>query len=225
MPPFLVRPYAPADRARVREICWRTGYMGEPVEGHWRDRESYADLFSSYYTDAEPESASVVEVGGEVAGYLLGCVDSRRAWSRAGMAARHALGRGLLIRPGTAGFLWRSLGDLLADLVRGRTGREWRAFFDPAWPAHLHIDLLPGARGLGAGGALMRRWLSFLRGRSVPGCHLQALAENGNALAFFRAMKFELHGDPTPAPGLRSPGGERLNTQVMVRDLKAPFSG
>ena len=41
-------------------------------------------MFTSYYTDAEPQSALVAELDGEVAGYLLGCVDSRRAWNPGG---------------------------------------------------------------------------------------------------------------------------------------------
>ena len=73
---FVIRPYEPADRARVRHICFVTGYMGDPVEWQWRDAESFSNIFTGYYTDAEPESALVAEIDGEVTGYLLGCVDS-----------------------------------------------------------------------------------------------------------------------------------------------------
>jgi hypothetical protein len=32
--------------------------MGEPVDWQWRDLPSFADMFTGYYTDAEPESTS-----------------------------------------------------------------------------------------------------------------------------------------------------------------------
>ena len=45
--------------------------------------------------------------------------------------------------------------------IRGRsTDDELRAV---RWPAHLHIDLLPEARGSGVGRQLMARWLDALR--------------------------------------------------------------
>src|SRR5437868_443829 len=104
-----IRPYEPRDRDAVRDICYVTGYMGDPVDWQWRDRESFSDMFSGYYTDREPESALVVEIDGVVRGYLLGCVDSEKAWNAAAIAARHVVRRGIAFRRGTAGMVWRSV--------------------------------------------------------------------------------------------------------------------
>ena len=213
----VVRPYRAADRERVRRICFDTGYLGEPVAWQWRDVESFADLFTSYYTDHEPESAFVAERDGVVEGYLLGCADSRRATSEPAIFFRHVLRRGIALRPGTAGFVWRSFGDALVDGLRRRL--QAPVGHDDRWPAHLHIDLLPSIRGLGVGSRLMRAWLDRLRALSVPGCHLQTVAENHNAIAFFSAVGFTPCGAPTLAPGLRSPGGDRHHIQLMVQAL------
>jgi ribosomal protein S18 acetylase RimI-like enzyme len=213
----LVRPYEPKDRARVRHICFVTGYIGQPVEWLWRDAESFANIFTGYYTDAEPESALVAEIDGEVRGYLLGCVDSSRAWNPASVVGRQITQRGIAWRPGTAGFVWRSLGDVIVDAAHKRLPPA--PFSDERWPAHLHIDLLRDARGLGVGAALMRRWLDRLRQGDVAGCHLETIAENTGAVAFFEAMGFEKRHRPIPAPGLRSPRGERHHVQLMVRSL------
>jgi hypothetical protein len=54
-----VRAYGPADRGAVRDISFRTGFMGESAASFWRHAESWADVWTSYYTDREPESLSV----------------------------------------------------------------------------------------------------------------------------------------------------------------------
>ena len=217
---MLVRAYAPADRDRVRHVCFATGYMGEPIDWQWRDRESFADMFSGYYTDREPESAAVVELDGVVCGYLLGCVDSTKAWNPASVAGRHILRRGIAFRRGTAGVIWRTLADGLGDIALRRMAVDDLEFSDPRYPAHLHIDLLPEARGIGAGAQLVRRWLDHLRGAGVPGCHLQTMAENTSAIAFFTACGFSLAGPAVRIPGLRSRTGGRLHSQAMVQALE-----
>ncbi|MDE3097403.1 MAG: GNAT family N-acetyltransferase [Chloroflexota bacterium] len=213
-----VRPYRPEDRDAVRRICFLTGYMGDPADWYWRDERSFADVWSSYYTDAEPESLFVADADGRVVGYLLGCVDSGRAWNPVRIGARHAVGRLCLFRPGTAGFLWRTILDVALGRLLRRPAMEG-SFSDPRWPSHLHINLLPEARGSGAGRALMTAWLDRLRAVGSPGCHVETLAENGRAIAFFKAMGFERHGEPRLVPGERSREGGRLHGQVLVQPL------
>lgn len=212
-----VRPYRPSDRDAVRRICFVTGYMGDPVAWIWRDAESFADLWTSYYTDHEPGSASVAERDGRVVGYLLGCRNTRAAGTPIRAVQRHLIRRGLLFRPGTAGVLWRSA----ADLARARLRHHLPAteLDDPRWPAHLHIDLLPEARGSRSGRRLMQRWLDVLRDEDIAGCHLGTWGENAKAIAFFEATGFRRHGPPEPMVGMRSPHGRRHTTQWMVQDL------
>jgi GNAT superfamily N-acetyltransferase len=216
---IVVRAYRAEDRDRVREVCYRTGYLGRPIDWQWFDIESFADMFSGYYTDHEPESASVVEIGGVVSGYLLGCVDTERAASAGTVAARHILRRGIAFRPGTGWVIWRTIGDSIGDVVRRRFDPRQLEFSDPRWPAHLHIDLLEQARGAGVGRRLVNGWLESLGERGVPGCHLQTFAENTAAVAFFEATGFRAFGPPVIVQGLRSPAGARLHTQVFVQDL------
>ena len=72
-----MRRYEPRDRDAVRNLCCDTGFLGQPVDPVFEDRDLFADYLTRYYTDIEPESAFVVLVHGEVKGYLLG---SRRPW-------------------------------------------------------------------------------------------------------------------------------------------------
>ncbi|HSQ01434.1 MAG TPA: GNAT family N-acetyltransferase [Candidatus Dormibacteraeota bacterium] len=207
-----VRPYDARDRAAVRRICHQTGYMGEPADWYWRNAESFADIWTGYYTDREPQSCLVAVRGDEVVGYLAGCVDSRAAPAPAAALARAALRHALLLRPGTAGFLWRGI----ADAVR-QGGAPPDTLDDPRWPSHLHINLAPAGRGAGAGSALMAAWQARLAAAGSPGCHLGTLAENTRAVAFFARQGFVRHGDPALAPGMRTPAGDRMHIQFMVR--------
>jgi ribosomal protein S18 acetylase RimI-like enzyme len=188
--------------------------MGEPAAWYWRDQVSFADVWTAYYTDREPESAFVAADADSIVGYLLGCVDSARAPSPRSAIARQIVRRQLLVRSGTARFFWRSILDSLRhpNVPSGELA-------DPRWPSHLHMNLLPEARGRGAGRGLMEAWLGRLREVGSPGCHLGTLAENANAIAFFRRTGFVLHGPPVLVPGMRLRSGERMHAQLMVRDL------
>jgi ribosomal protein S18 acetylase RimI-like enzyme len=210
-----IRPYAAADRDQVRYICYATGYLGQRVDWLYRDASSFADLFSGYYTDAEPSSAMVIERDGVVVGYMLGCLDTSKTWDPARTIGRHVVRRGLFFRPGTAGFMWRSVWDSIRGPIPAAS------HVDPRWPAHLHIDLLPAARGAGMGALLVRGWLDRLVSLGIPGCHIETFAENTGALAFFSAMGFVREGEPVLVPGFRSPSGGRHHVQLMVRSLDA----
>ena len=117
----IVRPYRAEDRQMVRHVCYATGYMGDSPHWYWRDVESFADLWSHYYTDREPESAFVAErPDGLVVGYLLGCVDTTKENEFNRLIQYHAVRRYCLLRPGTAGIMWRTMADVVRDNVIGR---------------------------------------------------------------------------------------------------------
>ena len=70
--PFIIRSYRASDRDAVRHLCCETGFLGEPIDPVYEDRQLFADFLTTYYTDHEPESSFVLEVDGEIRGYLLG---------------------------------------------------------------------------------------------------------------------------------------------------------
>jgi ribosomal protein S18 acetylase RimI-like enzyme len=207
-----VRPYTAGDRPAVRDISFRTGFMGESAASFWRDADSWADIWTSYYTDREPGSLSVATIDGVVVGYLAGCLDTAAMRPTIDeLLGSAVVRRALFIRPGTAGFLSRAIIDGMRDRPRA-SGQ----FLDARWPAHLHIDLLPVARGKGLAGRLMARWQTRLIADGIPGCHLATLVENRRAHAFFESAGFRDHGDPARVPGMRTLDGGRMHQQIMV---------
>ncbi len=59
-----------------------------------------------------------------------------------------------------------------------------------AYPAHLHINLLPRAQGAGLGRALIERLTDQLRDRGVVGVHLGVSASNPRAIGFYEHLGF-----------------------------------
>jgi len=65
------------------------------------------------------------------------------------------------------------------------------------YPAHLHIDLLPGYQGHGLGRRLMDAFLAELRARGVGSVHLGMDPANTGARAFYDRLGFA----PIEVPG------------------------
>ena len=152
---FTIRSYRETDRDAVRRLCCQTGFLGTPIDPVYEDRQLFADFLTTYYTDWEPESSFVVEIDGEIRGYLLG---SRRPlrnqlysfWQNISLFLK-ALTRYFRYNAASRRFvLW--------TLAHG-----WREV--PATPRrvpHFHINLLPDARKMSTTRALMSAYLSYL---------------------------------------------------------------
>lgn len=212
-----VRAYRAEDREAVRAICFETGLMGDSIAAQFADREAFADLFTGYYTDREPESCFVVEAqDGRVLGYLVGTLDTRRAHSVERVMAKVAFTHHLGWRPGTARFFWRGIGDSARLLAR----REHKVAPDlDAYPAHTHFSLLPEARQAPLAAGLYRAFFLYAKKRGCPGLHGEVFAENTRASALHEAMGFKREGAPSFAPAIRGPSGEPLHVQLWVRKL------
>lgn len=160
----------------MRHVCCETAFAGDAVEPLFPDRDAFADFFTRYYTDWEPESAFVVEVGGEVVGYVVGCVRPRR------YAIVQPMILLLVTVPKVA---WRLLTGRY-----GATGRRFLGWFltrswretpkRPRGAAHLHFNALAGHRNTGAMMALFRRFYRHLQGCGVEVVYGQIQTGDGS---------------------------------------------
>jgi ribosomal protein S18 acetylase RimI-like enzyme len=154
---FEIRPFDPiTDRARVRALCCDTGFLGNPIDPVFEDREIFADYLTAYYTDWEPESAFVLLVNGEIRGYLLG---SRRPFRQ---QLYNLYSNASLFLRGMWRF--RRYNAASKKFVRWILTQAWKEV--PAAPrrtAHFHFNLLPEARQLATTRTLMERFLDHLR--------------------------------------------------------------
>ena len=190
---YVVRPYRRLDRARVRYICCETGFLGDPQEAVFAGRELFADLWSGYWTDYEPESAFVAEVEGRVEGYVLGCLDTRRQlriWERRIVPV---VGVKMLA---TGWWRWAINRHFIRAMRRSaRQGElDWPMREILArYPAHLHTNIAdPALRGQGLGGAMMKAHFQYLHQHGITGVHLGTTSHNRRAVPFYYHLGFQL---------------------------------
>ncbi len=212
MPHIEVRAYDVSDRPGLVDLFDGAG-EGAPGSEVWGHAESLAEVYLTPYLDLEPESAFVAVVDGQLAGYLVGCVDETDFPSEEERFETVIRKYRLFRRRESRRFFVRAAYDtVLLKLRRQPTAGE---LTDPRWPSHLHIDLLPIGRGNGAADGLMNAWFDRLREVGSPGCYLQTSAENTRAVRFFERMGFEKHGENLVVPGSRY-DGKRMHQQTMV---------
>ncbi len=164
--PIEIRRYTPADRARVRELCCATGFLGNPIAPVFEDLELFADYLTAYYTDWEPESAFVVLVNGEICGYLLG---ARRWFLQGCHGVLQTLG--LLLR-GIARYpRYNPASKKFVRWILSRARKEVPEA--PRRMAHFHVNLLPEARQVATTRALVEGFLDHLRQHGEPAVYGQ----------------------------------------------------
>lgn len=185
-----IRNYRATDRPAVRRLSCDTADRGEPVDRLFHDREAVADVLTRWYTDYEPESLWVAECGGQIVGYLTGCLDTRRQERvmRKEILPRAVSGtvaRGALWHMDT----WRLLAAFAATVVLGR-------FPYPidltAYPAHFHINIREGWRGRRLGSQLVEAFVHQADRAGVWGIHVVTRGDNAGGRRFFEKRGFGL---------------------------------
>jgi ribosomal protein S18 acetylase RimI-like enzyme len=175
-----VRAATLADEAALAAICIET------ADAAYRDAEPelIADIWLRPYLRFATPWCRVAEDDAGVAGYIVAVDDTAgfaartdAAWWPA-LRRRHPLPDPADERP-RAQLVRRLHAGVLVDLD-----------FLPDHPAHLHINLLPRAQGVGLGKQLMASLLHALRDAQVPGVHLGVSAQNTRAIAFYEAQGF-----------------------------------
>lgn len=167
-PGVVIRHYAACDRARVRELCCETGFLGRDIAPVFEDRELFADYLTRYYTDVEPESSFVLEQHGIIKGYLLGSHSPLRQQQFSFFNNIRLFLRGMSRYPRYK----KTTRDFIGWILRN----SWREV--PAAPrrsAHFHFNILPEAQGLAHSTALMNAYLDYLRGVGVTSVYGQVV--------------------------------------------------
>jgi ribosomal protein S18 acetylase RimI-like enzyme len=171
-----------ADMAGVYRACLRMGEAGEDATHLYRDPDLLGHVYAGPYVARGVGTQLVVVDGSGVAGYLLSADDTLdfEAWAETTwyppLRARYP--------PLDDG----SKDAAMIELIHAP--ERTPAALAAAYPAHLHIDLMPQVRGLGLGRTLIAQLLAELRGRGVAGVHLGVDVANTNGIGFYEHLGF-----------------------------------
>jgi hypothetical protein len=225
-----IRPYRDTDLRAVYDVCVRTADAGGDARGKYRSDDLMPDLFAGPYVFLEPDFAFVLDDGERAVGYVLGTPDTA-AFARAyrerwipRLAGRYPAPPGSPAAPGNPAPPGSpaapgnpappgspgppgnpdpsaSPDDEMIALHYRPERLLWPGL--DAYPAHLHIDLLPPFQGAGYGRALMETFYAAAARAGAPGVHLTVLAANTRAIGFYRHLGLRRLDSPVEhgAPG------------------------
>jgi ribosomal protein S18 acetylase RimI-like enzyme len=187
--PLAIRPVRaddPAEVDRIYDICLRTGASGEDATDQFADPRLLGEVYAGPYVRFAPGLAFVLDGGADAGalGYVLGVTDTaafedelERSWWPE-LRRRYPVDR-------------FPAGSPDADVV-GLIHRPHRTPPEllRAYPAHLHVDVLPGAQGGGNGRRLIETLTGALRAAGAAGVHLGVAADNVRAQGFYEHLGF-----------------------------------
>ncbi len=172
----------------MREACIETVWLGAPRPELIPDEKLWADVFTSYFTDHEPQHSWVVSSPDHhIGGYLLGTRDVQRFERDQLRRIPRALLSLRFLRDAKKRELYSAYLNALMrfELV---SPLKVRAEF----PARFFFTVREEARDRGMGPRLFEPFLGAMQQLGVPGVHTQTLNLNEAAFRFLRRAGFQL---------------------------------
>jgi GNAT superfamily N-acetyltransferase len=163
--------------------------MGEPMEMFMEGREVFADLWTAYWTDYEPEHIWVAEFDKKVIGYIFGGIDTRRQEE---ITFKKMMPK-IILKTFVTNCVWSAkTRKYIRYVFRSyRRGELNIPNLSRDYPAHLHTNILDGYRGIGLGKKMMQNWMNHLREHKVPAVHLVTTTSNKIAVPFYKHLGFK----------------------------------
>jgi GNAT superfamily N-acetyltransferase len=179
-----IRAARPTDLDSLYAISLATGLAGGDASHLYADPRLMGHIYVAPYALLEPALALVVEDAAGVAGFAVGALDTaawedrlEQAWWPA-LRQRHAPPQ----EPDAC--RWNPDERRLFMIHHPSRTPEPVA---RAWPAHLHLNLLPRLQGHGVGTALFAQWMAVAGARAT---HVAINRDNLRAVAFWDKMGF-----------------------------------
>ena len=191
-----IRPYQPADEPVIIDITFKTGFKGEDLTGrdYCEDARLWYLIFIAYYARREPAHFFVAVEPQEdrLIGFICGSPDTltQEAQFRRWMVPRIALH--------LFGYtIWRHSRSFktvlgMASQFSSRTEQSKNDPIITQYPAHLHINVLPGYQSMGTGTRLMQHFEKYMRDLGAGGLHLSTTNKNHKAVPFYDKMGFSV---------------------------------
>lgn len=180
-----IRPYHPADLPFYYKIVLETGKSGEDASAYFDDPFLLGHVYAASYVHMDPHFALSLILDELPVGYVLGTPNSE-AYEGYFLETWVPLFRKMF--PSTWTYLPRQKGLLEHRVWNPQPEHH---LFGNEYPAHLHIDILPIAQGMGMGRKLIEGFEDLLRDAGAPGIHLGVDPKNEKALGFYRRLGYQ----------------------------------
>jgi ribosomal protein S18 acetylase RimI-like enzyme len=192
-----IRAYQAGDLAAVYDVCIRTGDNGEDATGTLRDVQLLPDIYAGPYLYLQPDLAFVLDDGERPVGYVIGTADTaafvrsyRDEWLP--RLARTNPRPPPPERPATPDDVFLEALYHPEHMLRPELS---------AYPAHLHIDILPAYQGAGDGRRLIETFVEAVGRAGAGGVHLAVSPTNTHAQGFYQRVGFERLAVGAPGGG------------------------
>ena len=182
--PFLIRPYHPSDLPQLYRICLQTAANGADGSHLFADPDLMGHFFIGPYVTYEPDLCYVLVESGRPMGYICATGDvpsfrqtCEKYWFPP-LRQQYSLDENNALTPAEQ--------EVYSLIHEGIDLNDDVA----AYPARLHIALLPPVQRQGGGRQLMQTLINQLQAHAVPALHLEVSRKNDRAIAFYEAVGF-----------------------------------
>lgn len=178
-----IRPATEADTDALFDICLKTANGGNDASALYSDPHLPGYIWSVPYLKFAKDFAFVLVQGDRPVGYVVGAPDTS-AFDRELQAnwwpfVRRQVAGLTPARPRDA--------DVIERIQNPRSGTPW---LQNDYPAHLHINILPGLQAAGWGRRMISTELQALRDHGVNAVHLGVDPNNHRARGFYGHLGF-----------------------------------
>ncbi len=165
-----IRKYQVTDKQNLQKICIITANPQKNEQGE----RLLNLLYNDYYTEQEPENCFVLtDEADNAVGYII-CAKNFDTYKK-------AFTEKYLPQVKKISFIQYLLRKL-SFIIEKKFSKEY--------PAHLHIDILPGFTGKGSGSMLINALCEHLKAEGVSGIMLCVGAHNVRAIKFYEKHGF-----------------------------------
>jgi len=164
-----IRKYKIKDQKQVQFIHWETGFIGKSMSEIYTQRKNWAKK-TNYYLFKEAESCFVAEdtKNNKVVGYLFGCLDDKNH------DVKKKIMREIIFQIISYPFTNKKNKKFTRNFlsfIYGFLIKKEKLAKEPKNAGHLHINLLPEARGKGIGTKLLKSFFEYAKTKGVKKIH------------------------------------------------------
>jgi ribosomal protein S18 acetylase RimI-like enzyme len=178
-----IRAYHTTDLSCLYRICLLTGHNGTDATSYLKDPDLVGHLYAAPYAIFEPNLCFILDLDYFPCGYILGTRDSVKFYEKCEEKWFSKLRKRYLLPE-------KNEKSLNASFIRNLHQNQVAIEGLEAYPAHLHIDVLPIAQGKGYGKKLIEVFLNRLQSQDIQGVHLIASKNNQSAIGFYKKVGF-----------------------------------